>query len=227
MNLVLVAVASAGCALALFPAVAAADPCEGPLPIREGQSFGGQVRYVGDGDSLCVGPSADASTWIEIRLSDFDAPELHGRSGRDARDRLTRLTQGRSLQCVAVRGRNGRVIVYDRVIAACRLNGRTLEPTAVVRAADRSETDDRRRSPSRPPEHRGSRPDRGCRREPTVGGARACGATWPGCLAHGCRVDPHGGRGACVRPPGLILDARSTASLLSGTANGVEGAETW
>jgi hypothetical protein len=31
---------------------------------------------------------------------------------------------GRRLECVATRGRSGRVIVYDRVIATCRLDGR-------------------------------------------------------------------------------------------------------
>ncbi|MDB5421492.1 MAG: nuclease [Brevundimonas sp.] len=112
-------------AVLLFaPAVARADPCEGRLPARAGETFSGVVRYVGDGDSLCLGPSTDPSTWIEVRLSDFDAPELHSPTGRADRDRLSGLVRGRVLACVAVRGRNGRVIVYDRVIAACRLNGR-------------------------------------------------------------------------------------------------------
>ena len=111
-------------ALMMFPAVAQADPCEGRLPSRPGQTFSGLVRYIGDGDSLCIGPSSDPSTWIEVRLSDFDAPELNQAGGRDARARLSRIVNGRILDCVAVRGRSGRVIVYDRVIAACRLNGR-------------------------------------------------------------------------------------------------------
>ena len=34
------------------------------------------------------------------------------------------VVRGRVLTCIAVRGRNGRVIIYDRVIASCRLNGR-------------------------------------------------------------------------------------------------------
>lgn len=110
--------------LLLAPAVAHADPCEGRLPARAGETFSGLVRYIGDGDSLCVGPSSDPATWIEVRLSDFDAPELRSPTGRADRDRLSRLVHGRVLACVAVRGRNGRVIVYDRVIAACRLNGR-------------------------------------------------------------------------------------------------------
>jgi len=112
--------------LALLPTVARADPCEGRLPARAGESFSGLVRYVGDGDSLCLGPTLDASTWIEVRLADFDAPELHSPTGRADRDRLSALVRGRLLACVAVRGRNGRVVVYDRVIAACRLDGRPL-----------------------------------------------------------------------------------------------------
>lgn len=94
------------------------------MPDRAGASFSGLVRYIGDGDSLCAGPNSDPSTWIEVRLSDFNAPELHSPTGRADRDRLSGLVRGRVLTCVAVRGRNGRVIVYDRVIASCRLNGR-------------------------------------------------------------------------------------------------------
>lgn len=113
-------------ALLLCPALAHADPCEGRLPDRAGQTFSGVVRYVGDGDSLCVGPGTDPATWIEVRLSDFDAPELHSPTGRAARVRLSSLARGRVLSCVAVRGRSGRVIVHDRVIGACRLEGRSV-----------------------------------------------------------------------------------------------------
>lgn len=113
-------------AIAAFPAVAHADPCEGRLPRHAGEQFSGIVRYVGDGDSLCVGATADSSRWIEVRLADFDAPELNAQGGRDARTRLVQITSGHRLDCVATRGRNGQVIVYDRVIAACRLNGRPL-----------------------------------------------------------------------------------------------------
>lgn len=112
--------------LLLLPSMARADPCEGALPTRAGEAFSGVVRYVGDGDSLCVGPGLDPATWIEVRLSDFDAPELHSPTGRGDRDRLSALVRGRVLACVAVRGRSGRVVVYDRVIAACRLNGRAV-----------------------------------------------------------------------------------------------------
>lgn len=115
-------------ALLLYPALAHADPCEGRLPDRAGQTFSGVVRYVGDGDgdSRCVGPGADPATWIEVRLSDFDAPELHSPTGRAARERLSSLARGRVLSSVAVRGRSGWVIVHDRVIGACRLEGHSV-----------------------------------------------------------------------------------------------------
>lgn len=111
-------------ALVMLPAIARADPCEGRLPSQAGQAFSGPVRYVGDGDSLCLGASDSPATWIEVRLSDFNAPELHDPGGREARERLSGLVQDRTLTCVAEHGRNGRVIVWDRVIAACRLGGR-------------------------------------------------------------------------------------------------------
>lgn len=108
----------------LLASAAKADPCEGRLPGRAGEPFAGLVRYVGDGDSLCLGNTTDPATWIEVRLSDFDAAELQSPTGRADRERLIRVAGRRRLDCVAVGGRNGRVIVYDRVIASCRLNGR-------------------------------------------------------------------------------------------------------
>ncbi|MDA0699860.1 MAG: nuclease, partial [bacterium] len=62
---------------------ARADPCEGRLPSRAGDRFAGSVRYVGDGDSLCVGRTSNPAEWIEVRLADFNAPELNERGGRD------------------------------------------------------------------------------------------------------------------------------------------------
>lgn len=109
------------------PAVAFADPCAGPLPRAAGAEFAGVVRYVGDGDSLCVGAEdAPASTWIEVRLADFNAPELGADGGQTARTLLRRLAFGREATCVATRGRSGRVISYDRVIAVCTIGGRSL-----------------------------------------------------------------------------------------------------
>jgi len=51
-------------------------------------------------------------------------PERHDAGGHAARDRLIRVVGCRRLNCVAVLGRSGRVVVYDRVIAFCRLDGR-------------------------------------------------------------------------------------------------------
>ncbi|PZO03173.1 MAG: nuclease [Alphaproteobacteria bacterium] len=109
----------AACLLAT--ASAAADPCLAALPDRPGQTFGGIVQYVGDGDSLCVGPTRDPRTWIEVRLADWDAAELSAPGGQTARSRLQRRVLGRAVRCIATRGRSGRVTVYDRVIALCRL----------------------------------------------------------------------------------------------------------
>lgn len=108
------------------PALAFADPCEGPLPRTAGAEFSGVVRYVGDGDSLCVGNSSDPATWIEVRLADFNAPELHRDGGAAAKIALESLAMGQNAQCVATRGRNRRVVSYDRVIAVCRIGGRRI-----------------------------------------------------------------------------------------------------
>lgn len=110
--------------LAASPVVA--DPCEGRLPSRAGETFSGTVRYVGDGDSLCVGPSTSPNTWIEVRLADFDAPELSQPGGRQGRDTLVGIAMGRAATCTAVRGRSGRVVSHDRVIAVCRLGSRSV-----------------------------------------------------------------------------------------------------
>ncbi|MFC5420391.1 thermonuclease family protein [Bosea eneae] len=86
----------------------------------------GEVRHVGDGDSICVGRTSNIATWIEIRLADFDAPELHHCGGEQAKRALARLALSRPVTCIAERGRSGRVIVYDRVLARCRLQGSSL-----------------------------------------------------------------------------------------------------
>lgn len=116
-----------------FPTAAAGDPCTAPLPSHPGEAFSGVVRYVGDGDSLCVGASRDHATWIEVRLSDFDAPELHSPQGSRSRQYLRDIALGREIRCVAVRGRTGRVLVWDRVIARCTIQGRAIGE--VLRAA--------------------------------------------------------------------------------------------
>ena len=112
------------CAIA---APALADPCKaipdrGPMPtyLRKGAVFSGPVRYVGDGDSLCVGASADPATWIEVRLADWYAPELHEPSGPAAKVALEQVTKGHLLTCTADHRS------YDRVVAACRIGARSV-----------------------------------------------------------------------------------------------------
>lgn len=100
----------------LFPVAAVADPCTALLP-APGASFSGPVRHVGDGDSLCVGTSADPTTWIEVRLEDFDAPELGDPGAVRAKAALQAIVRDRNLICRA--GHRS----YDRVVARCRLNG--------------------------------------------------------------------------------------------------------
>jgi endonuclease YncB( thermonuclease family) len=119
-----VSFALAFCVLA--SGVAHADPCTAPLPSHAGDTFSGTVRYVGDGDGLCVGRSADPSAWIEVRLGDFDAPELHSADGPRSKRFLEQVAMGREVTCTAERGRRGRVVVYDRVIAVCRVDGRAI-----------------------------------------------------------------------------------------------------
>lgn len=118
----------AGIALVLWPRDASADPCTAALPSRAGAEFAGVVRYVGDGDSLCVGPaSGPGSTWVEVRLMDFDAPELRQPGGIAARDTLRRLALGRQAQCVVTRSaRSGATRSYDRTHAVCRIGGQTI-----------------------------------------------------------------------------------------------------
>lgn len=98
---------------------AAADPCTASLPPL-GASFAGQVRYIGDGDSLCVGPSSDPATWIEVRVADFYAPELHSPDGAKAKAALERIALGRAASCIA--GRRS----YDRVVAQCTIGGESI-----------------------------------------------------------------------------------------------------
>src|SRR5258708_39129843 len=105
-----------GAAVFLAAGAAAADPCRAPLP-RHGVRFEGPVRYVGDGDSLCIGSTKDPATWIEIRLADFYAPELHDPGGREARKALIRIAEGRRLDCIADHRS------YDRIVADCTLDG--------------------------------------------------------------------------------------------------------
>jgi len=107
-------------------APALADPCKripdrGPMPaeLARGRTFSGPVVYVGDGDSLCVETmrGRGGNGWVEVRLADFNAPELNEPGGRAARDALIAIALNRRVVCVA--GRRS----YDRVVARCTLRG--------------------------------------------------------------------------------------------------------
>jgi micrococcal nuclease len=97
-----------------FASPALADPCKAipdrgsaPTWARPGYTITGAVRHVGDGDSICVSPSSDPQTWVEVRLADFYAPELSEPGGRAAREAMIRITRGRQVTCLAVRGDGG------------------------------------------------------------------------------------------------------------------------
>ena len=113
---------------ALTTATAAkADPCKaipdhGPMPsyLHRGAHFSGPVVYVGDGDSLCMAVGQGPANWVEIRLEDFYAPELHSPGGPDAKVALERVAMGQNAECVANHQS------YDRVVAICRIDGRSI-----------------------------------------------------------------------------------------------------
>ena len=92
----------------------AADPCKGSLP-APGTKFSGEVRYVDDGDSLCIGTSDNPNSWIEVRLDDFNAPRLKSSDGQNAKSALEDVALGRSAQCIA--GKQ----FGDQVVAHCIL----------------------------------------------------------------------------------------------------------
>ena len=113
---------------ALTTATAAkADPCKaipdhGPMPsyLHRGAHFSGPVVYVGDGDSLCVAVGQGPANWVEIRLEDFYAPELHSPTGPAAKAALEKVAMGRNAECIVNRQS------YDRVVATCRIGGRSI-----------------------------------------------------------------------------------------------------
>jgi micrococcal nuclease len=105
--------------MALIGSPALADPCAGPLPKR-GTAILGTVIHIIDGDSICVAPAGterDASSWIEIRVEDYSAPERGEPGGADATRIARRTVLNRTVRCIA--GRRS----YDRVVATCTLQG--------------------------------------------------------------------------------------------------------
>lgn len=113
----------AALALALVATQAQADPCTAPVSgYRPGQVISAPISYSGDGDSLCLALGRDPSQWLEIREADWMAPELNEPGGREAKRVMDRLV-GRRAVCTVERGKNGRTSSFDRVIAACRVDG--------------------------------------------------------------------------------------------------------
>lgn len=122
----------------LVAASAAADPCKaipdgGPAPayLSPGSTFTGPVVYVGDGDSLCVAVGEGPQNWVEVRLEDFYAPELHEPSGPAAKAALVAITMRKRAMCQADHQS------YDRVVARCEIGGRSVGD--LMRAAGVSE----------------------------------------------------------------------------------------
>lgn len=109
-----------------FGCSANADPCEGQLPSKAGTVFTGTVRYIVDGDGICVGPTSNPNTWIEVRLADFDAPELRTNEGQHAKAVMRQIAMGKQADCVTRLGRRGNTTSYDRVIASCKIEGDNL-----------------------------------------------------------------------------------------------------
>jgi endonuclease YncB( thermonuclease family) len=108
-------------------APALADPCKaipdrGPMPahLAPGKTFSGPVVYIGDGDSLCVAVGPMKGDWVEVRLTDFYAPELSAPGGREAKAALERIAMDRRVECVAQHRS------YDRVVAVCTVRGVSL-----------------------------------------------------------------------------------------------------
>jgi endonuclease YncB( thermonuclease family) len=108
-------------ATAIIAAPASADPCEGELPTKLGTNFSGLVKYVVDGDGICLGTSDDPIAWIEVRFSDFDAPEIGADAGREAKRMVQDKLFEKELSCTTSKGRNGKTRSYDRVLASCRM----------------------------------------------------------------------------------------------------------
>jgi endonuclease YncB( thermonuclease family) len=104
-----------------------ADPCKaipdrGPIPsyLHQGARLSGPVIYVGDGDSLCIAVGQGPANWVEIRLADFYAPELHSPAGPAAKAKLKNIAMGRNADCIATHRS------YDRMVATCRIDGHSI-----------------------------------------------------------------------------------------------------
>lgn len=94
-------------ALVATSAPAFADTCNAPLPkdgdrvMGSGDRLTGWVTFIIDGDSFCVSttPPATPHSSFEVRLGDFNAPELGEPGGHGAKDALSKLTLGQKVEC--------------------------------------------------------------------------------------------------------------------------------
>lgn len=112
--------------LALVAGAAQADPCEAPVSgYKAGTVITAPIIHSIDGDGLCLMLGREPSRWLEIREARWFAPELREAGGREAKRVMDRLV-GRRAVCTVERGQNGRTSSYDRVIAACRVDGRPI-----------------------------------------------------------------------------------------------------
>lgn len=116
-----------GIVAAMAAGAVAADPCkaipdQGPLPpgLHRGAEFSGRVSYVGDGDSLCVARDPSPQDWVEVRLEDFYAPELHDPAGPAAKRALSDIAFGKAVTCRADHQS------HDRIVATCYRDGQSL-----------------------------------------------------------------------------------------------------
>ncbi len=102
-----------------FPTAVLADPCKGPAP-ASGTAIAGTVRYISDGNRICVGASGNPASWTEVRVADFNAPELREPEGEAAKRTLETIALGKEVQCIA--GKRS----YDRVVARCTIGGTSI-----------------------------------------------------------------------------------------------------
>lgn len=93
--------------IAATTAPAIANTCSAPLPkdgdrpLGGGDRLTGWVTYIIDGDSLCVSTTTPATpqSSFEVRLGDFSAPELDEPGGQEAKEALSKLALGQSVEC--------------------------------------------------------------------------------------------------------------------------------
>ena len=69
---------------------------------------------------MCIAVGDGPARWVEVRLLDFYAPELHDPAGPAAKAALSHLAMGKRAVCRADHQS------YDRMVARCEIGGRSL-----------------------------------------------------------------------------------------------------